>query len=81
MCGRGPEAVLHQPREFLQRPVALQACPRRGASEAAPWLVQPKIHLLWAFTMPLAELDLENKKTNSRKAQYQKTNQKNTMCS
>ena len=33
----------------------------------------------WAFTMPLAELDLENKKknkTNSRKAQYQKNKPK-----
>ena len=37
----------------------------------------------WAFTMPLAELDLENKKTKQtpEKPNTKKTNQKNTMCS
>lgn len=69
--------IRHRVQGVLQRPrrrpapaprvpatsLALQPCPHRGASEAAPWLVQPKIHLLWAFTTPLAEPDLENKKT------------------
>ena len=38
----------------------------------------------WAFTMPLAELDLENKKKTKQtpeKPNTKKTNQKNTMCS